>query len=117
MPTFEQVRDKFVEICTVSIHATETRPEKIKGSLDGVAICKRMTSIEELASEIRARTPELDRLRDLGEAADYWAFRCADAQLGWLYAVVSAGMGSKESARALVFFQRILTEIENDCLS
>jgi hypothetical protein len=117
MPTFEKIRDKFIELCTVSVHATETRPEKIKGCLDGIAICKRMTSLEELASEIKARTPELDRLRELGDPRDYWAFRCADAQLGWLYAVVEAGMGSKESARALLFYQRILTELENDCPS
>ncbi len=117
MASFEEVRDKFVELCTKSVEATESKPERIQGCLDGLALCKKMTSIEEIVSEIECRKPELDLLRRQENAKEYWAFRCADAQLEWFLQVMAAGCGSLDSARASMFYQRIVSQLNGGVIN
>lgn len=94
--SFAALRDKIVAKGIISVHATETRPCRLRGCLDGFAICKRLNSVEEFESEIEAREPELQELREQlrqkkKSEEDYWAFRCATVQIEWTFEILKVG--------------------------
>jgi hypothetical protein len=115
-PSFHLIRNKFVELCTISVNKHETHPMRKQACLDGLKICARMESYRDVELEICARKPEFDLLQRGADIEKYWAFRHADAQLGWFLGVLAAGNGSGNSARARMFYDKIVQLIERENL-
>jgi len=128
---FPMVRDALLKRMEESVHKHEKVPCRIKGCLNGIAICRKLNSVAELKGEIQARRPEGDHLdkkmvsvaqastlEDFGGAyADYWMYRCASAQIEWAYEVLRLGFddqisGEPFSARAMLMLKKVLSDVK-----
>jgi hypothetical protein len=112
--TVQDYRDAVIAEAVVSVHKHETREFRKQGCLDGLEICRTLLTLEDYQKEIKARNDIEDALVSCEEKPsleDYWKFRCATAQLEYVYErmkVAYAVPGMPLSAMAIMQYAKIV---------
>ncbi len=107
--TIEEFKEQLITEGIASVEKHETRPERIRGGLDGFKICRELHTMNDFQHTLDQRLAhEKDLIRYHTPASDYWEYRCATVQIEYVYErmlVVWANAGFYDgplSARAVI---------------
>lgn len=105
----EEFKEKLITDGIVSIKNNETRPERIRGGIDGFEICRELTTMRDFQHTLdQRRAHEKDLQRPGTSHTEYWEYRIATVQIEYVYErllVVWSQMGLYDgplSARAVI---------------
>lgn len=84
--SIRELRDQIITEAIASVHKWETRPEKIRGCLQGLEICRTLDTPEDYQAALSTRYDVEDEMRsDRVPIDQYWEYRCATAQIEFVW--------------------------------
>lgn len=110
MMTIETLRDQLIADAIASVHEHEKRENRRLGGLEGLELCRSLSTFEAFQAVLKERQRREDQWDATdGTPDDYWRHRVGTAQIEYVFDVLCIGWEIyPQSARAALRYAEIV---------